>query len=46
MCPIRARSTHKLWEYVFILLFVRLVVIDFRQNYFNILPKFGDLRAK
>ena len=30
----------------FILLFVWLVVIGFRENYFQMLPDFGDLGAK
>ena len=39
-------STHEHWENDFILYFVWLVVIFFRQNYFRILPNFGDLGAK
>ena len=47
ICPIRAEiSTHEHWENVFILLFVWLVVMDFRQNYFHISPNFGDFGAK
>ena len=47
ICPIRAEiSTHEHWENVFILLFVWLVVIDFRQNNFHILPNFWDFWAK
>ena len=39
-------STHKYWENVFILLFVWLSVIGFRQNHFHILPNYGDFGAK
>ena len=47
ICPIRAEiSTHEHLKNVFILLFVWLVVIGFRQNYFHILPNFGDFGAK
>ena len=47
ICPIRTEiPTHEYWENVFILLFVWLVVIGFRQNYFHILPYFGDFGAK
>ena len=47
ICPIKAEmSTHKHWNNIFILLFVWLVVIGFRQNYFRILPNFGDFVAK
>ena len=47
ICPIRTEiSTHEHWENVFILYFVWLVVIGFRQNYFRILPNFGDFGAK
>ena len=47
ICPIRAEiSTHEHWENVFILLFVWLVVMGFRQNYFHISPNFGDFGAK
>ena len=47
ICPLRAEiSTQKHWENVFILLFVWLVVIGFRQNYFHISPNFGDFGAK
>ena len=47
ICPLRAEiSTHEHWEKVFILLFVWLVVIGFRQNYFHISPNFGDFGAK
>ena len=47
MCPIRAEiSTHKnLWKCIY-LLFVWLAVIGFRQNYFYLLPNFGDFGAK
>ena len=45
--PIRAEiSTHEYWENVFVLLFVWLVVIDLRQNFFRISPNFGDFGAK
>ena len=47
ICPIRAEiSTHEHWENVFILYFVWLVVVGFRQNYFLILPNFGDFGVK
>ena len=47
ICPIRVEiSTHDYWENVFILLFVWLVVMGFRQNYFHISPNFGDFGAK
>ena len=47
ICPIRAEiSTYEHWENVFILLFVWLVVMGFRQNYFHISPNFGDFGAK
>ena len=47
MCPIRAEiSTHKHLGKCIYLLFVRLAVIGFRQNYFYILPNFGDFGAK
>ena len=44
--PIRAEiSTHEHWENVFMLLFVRLVVMGFRQNCFHISPNFLDFGA-
>ena len=47
ICPLRAEiSTHEYLGNVFILLFVWVVVICFRQNYFHILPNFGDFGAK
>ena len=47
ICQIRAEiSTHEHWENVFILLFVWLVVMGLRQNYFHISPNFGDFGAK
>ena len=47
ICPIRTEiSTHEHLENVFILLFVWLVVMGFRQNYFHISPNFGDFGAK
>ena len=47
ICPIRAEiSNYEYWENVFILLFVWLAVIGFRQNYFHISPDFGDFWAK
>ena len=47
MCPIRAEiSTHKHLGKCIYLLFVWLAVIGFRQNYFYILPNFGDFGAK
>ena len=47
MCPIRAEiSTHKSLGKCIYLLFVVLAVIGFRQNYFYILPNFGDFWAK
>ena len=47
ICPIRAKiSTYEHWENVFILLFVWLVVMGFRQNHFHISPNFGDFGAK
>ena len=39
-------NTRKLGKCFFILLFVWLVVIGFRQNYFHILLNFGDFGAK
>ena len=39
-------STHEYSENVFILLFLWLVVIGFRQYYFHILPNFGDFGSK
>ena len=47
MCPIRAEIlTRKHLGKCIYLLFVWLAVIGFRQNYFYILPNFGDLGAK
>ena len=49
ICPIRAEiSTYEHWENAFILLFVWLVVMGFRQNYFHtcISPHFGDFWVK
>ena len=47
ICPIRAEiSTHEHWENVFILLFVWLVVMGFRHNFFHKSPNFGDFGAK
>ena len=47
MCPIRAEiSTHKQLGKCIYLLFEWLAVIGFRQNYFYILPNFGDFGAK
>ena len=47
MCPIRAEiSTHKNFGKCIYLLFVWLAVIGFRQNYFYILPNFGDFWGK
>ena len=47
ICPLRAEiSTHEYLENVFILLFVWLVVIGFRQIYFHISRNFGDFGAK
>ena len=47
ICPIRAEiSTDERWENVFILLFVWLVFIGFRQSYFHISPNFWDFGAK
>ena len=47
MCPIRAEiSTYKNLGKCNYLLFVWLAVIGFRQNYFYILPNFGDFGAK
>ena len=47
MCPTRAEmSTHKHLEKCIYLLFVWSAVIGFRQNYFYILPNFGDFGAK
>ena len=47
ICPIRTEiSTHEHLGNVFILLFVWLVVMGFRQNYFHISPNFGDFEAK
>ena len=47
MCPITAKiSTHKLLRKCIYLLFVWLAIIGFRQNYFYILPHFGDFGAK
>ena len=47
MCPIRAEiSTHNNFGKCIYLLFVWLAVIGFRQNYFYILPNFGDFGAK
>ena len=47
ICPIRAEiSTYEHWENVFILIFVWLVVIGFRQNHIYIVPNFRDLGAK
>ena len=47
MCPIRAEiSTHKHLEKCIYLLFVWLAIIGFRQNYFYILPNFGEFGAK
>ena len=47
ICPIRTEiSTYEHWENVFILLFVLLVVIGFRQNHFHIMPNFRDFGAK
>ena len=47
ICPIRTGiSTHEHWGNVFILLFVWLVVMGVRQNYFHISPNFGDFEAK
>ena len=47
MCPIRAEiSTHKHLEKCIYLLFVWITVIGFRQNYFYILPNFGNFGAK
>ena len=47
MCPIRAEIlTQKNLGKCIYLLFVWLAVIGFRQNYFYILPNFGDFGAK
>ena len=47
MCPIRTEiSTYKNMGKCIYLLFVWLAVIVFRQNYFYILPNFGDFGAK
>ena len=47
MCPIRAEiSTRKHLGKCTDLLFVCLAIISFRQNYFYILPNFGDCGAK
>ena len=47
MCPIRAEiSIHKHLGKCIYFLFVWLVVIGFRQNYFYMLPNFGDFGAK
>ena len=47
MCPIRAEiSIHKHLGKCIYFLFVWLAVIGFRQNYFYILPNFGDFGAK
>ena len=47
MCPIREEiSTHNNLGKCIYLLFVWLAVIGFRQNYFYILPNFGDFGAK
>ena len=47
MCPIREEiSTHKNFGKCIYLLFVWLAVIGFRQNYFYLLPYFGDFVAK
>ena len=46
-CPKRAEiSTHKHLGKCIYLLFVWLAVIGLRQNYFYILPNFGDFGAK
>ena len=46
ICPIRAEiSTHKHGEKLYISLFVWLVGISFRQNFFRVLPNFGDFGA-
>ena len=45
MCPMEI-STHKNSVKCIYLLFVWLAVIGFRQNYFYILPNFGDFGAK
>ena len=42
MCPIRHKNLGK----CIYLLFVWLIVIGFRQNYFYLLPNFGDFGAK
>ena len=47
MWPIRAEiSIHKHWKNAFILIFVWLAVICFRQNYFRKSLHFGDCWAK
>ena len=47
MCPIRAEiSTHKNLGKCIYLLFVWLAVIGCRQNYFFILPNFGEFGGK
>ena len=47
MCPIRAEiSPHKHLGKCIYFLFVWLAFIGFRQNYFYILPNFGDCWAK
>ena len=48
MCPIRAENfnSKNFGKMYFILLFVWLAVIGFRQNSFYILPNFGDFGAK
>ena len=47
MFPIRAEiSAHNHSGKCIYLLFVWLAFIDFRQNYFYILPNFGDFMAK
>ena len=46
MCPTAELSTHKHLGKCIYLLFVWLAVFGFRQNYFYILPNYGDFRAK
>ena len=47
MCPIRTEiSTHNNLGKCIYLFFVWLAVIGFRQNYFYILPNFGDFGPK
>ena len=47
ICPIRAEiSTHQTWGKIVYFLFVWLVGISFRQNFFRVLPNFGDFGTK